>query len=70
MLRLLSNARPELLGAAGATQERTLFPVSSRPLFGPQLRLALARRASCFWTYGAMVPDTFSLLCSASATEA
>jgi hypothetical protein len=28
------NARPELLGAAGATQERTLFPVSSRPLFG------------------------------------
>ena len=29
------NARPELLGAAGARHERTLFPVSSRPLFGP-----------------------------------
>jgi hypothetical protein len=29
------NARPELLGAAGARHERTLFLVSSRPLFGP-----------------------------------
>ena len=28
------NARPELRGMAGATQERTLFPVSSRPWFG------------------------------------
>jgi hypothetical protein len=28
------NAPGELLPEAGATQERTLFPVSSRPLFG------------------------------------
>src|SRR5882724_313416 len=65
-----SNARHELLGAAGATQERTQFPVSSMPLFGSDLRPALARRASCPWTYGAMGPDTLSLLCSASTRDA
>ena len=32
------NAMSELLGAAGATQERTLFPVSSTQLFGPVCR--------------------------------
>jgi hypothetical protein len=30
----LANARPELLPEAGATQERTLEAVSSRPWFG------------------------------------
>ena len=35
-----ANARPELLGAAGTTQERTLFPVSSRPLLAAQIGLS------------------------------
>ena len=39
------NARPEPLGMAGATQERTLFPVGSRPLFGPLLVLGSLRTA-------------------------
>jgi hypothetical protein len=31
----MPNATRELMGTAGATQERTLFPVSSTRLFGP-----------------------------------
>jgi hypothetical protein len=30
----MPNARPELLLEAGATKERTLYAVSSRPLLG------------------------------------
>ena len=37
------NARHELLGMAGARYERTLFPVSSMPLFG-WLRLCETQR--------------------------
>jgi hypothetical protein len=36
------NAGRQLLPEAGATQERTLEAVSSRPLFGPESRMAMA----------------------------
>lgn len=54
---LLPNAGPQPRLEAGARYERTLFSVRSMPLFGLDLRPALARCALC--PSGETIPVTF-----------
>ena len=57
------NARPELRGTSGARHERSLFPVSSRPLFG-----AGFGRDALFPTPPPARPPPTWLLCACAGT--